>query len=327
MGICIGGVALANPVILAPMSGVTDLPFRRQVKRLGAGLVVSEMIASGEMIRATRQSLRKAATAPEEAPVAIQLAGTEPALMAEAARLMADRGAALIDLNFGCPAKKVVKKAAGSALMREEGLAAAIMAAVVAAVDVPVTVKMRTGWDDASRNAPRLARLAEDCGVAMISVHGRTRCQLYTGTADWGFIAAVKDAVSIPVVANGDVRDVEDARRCLELSGADGVMVGRGCQGRPWFAGQVAAFLETGAAPTDPPDTVQRAIVHEHFAAMLSHYSVEGGVRAARKHMGWYAQGRPGAATFRNAVNNTLDPARVHALVDGFFGAPVRLAA
>lgn len=305
----VGPVTIPNRVVLAPMSGVSDLPFRKLAARYGVGLVVSEMVASKEMLRESRQSARRMLFDAGSRPVSMQLAGTEPDIMGEAAKLAVDRGAELIDINFGCPAKKVVRKATGSALMRDVPLAKAIMQAVVGAVEVPVTVKMRTGWDEYSRNAVELARIAEDVGVRMLTVHGRTRCDFYTGTADWNFIAGVKDAVSVPLIANGDIRSPEDAVSCLRTTGADAIMIGRAAQGRPWLPGDVAHYLATGEK-REEPDLLQRwSIMREHLEDMMTLYGANVGIRNARKHIGWYLTGVPGAAEFRDVVNNTLDPA------------------
>ena len=315
----IGPVELSSNVMLAPMAGVTDMPYRRLVKSFGVGLVVSEMIASKAMIYANKKTLRMSTGCADEFPMSVQLAGTNPEDVAEAAKLNEDRGAAIIDLNMGCPAKKVVNHYSGSALMKDELLAGRIMEAAVKAVSLPVTLKMRTGWDDDNRNAPNLARIAEECGIQSLVVHGRTRCQMYRGHADWDFIAEVKNAVKIPVTGNGDVNTLDDAAELLKRSGADGVMIGRGTYGRPWFPSQVAHFLETGERMADPTLEELMNIILRHYDAMQSHYGKELGIRNMRKHIAWYSKGLPGSAEFRASIFTSTDADSVVDYVRTFF--------
>ncbi|MGJ8546673.1 MAG: tRNA dihydrouridine synthase DusB [Sulfitobacter sp.] len=299
------------PVLLAPMAGITDLPFRKLVARFGAGLVVSEMVASVDIINARPGTREKAELGLGVEGTAVQLAGREAGPMAEAAKMVAAQGARIIDINMGCPAKKVTQGYSGSALMKTPDHALSLIEAVVQAVDVPVTLKTRLGWDDAMLNAPQIAARAEAAGVQMITIHGRTRCQFYKGAADWAAIAAVKDAVRIPVIANGDIVDAATAQSALEQSGADGVMIGRGARGRPWLLAQVAAALYGGAAPDAPQGADLAEMVGAHYEDMMAFYGADLGLRVARKQMGWYMDHVGTQAALRRAVLTAKSAAAV----------------
>ncbi|GLK89310.1 tRNA dihydrouridine synthase DusB [Pseudomonas turukhanskensis] len=304
----IGPYTLPNPLILAPMAGVTDRPFRQLCRRLGAGMVVSEMVTSDMSLWNTRKSSLRLIHADDPEPRSVQIAGGDPQMLADAARANVDLGAQIIDINMGCPAKKVCNKAAGSALLKDEALVSAILQAVVAAVDVPVTLKIRTGWDRDNKNGITVARIAEESGITALAVHGRTRADLYTGEAEYDTIAAIKQAVSIPVFANGDITSPEKARQVLDSTGVDGLLIGRAAQGRPWIFREIEHFLRTGTHLPAPTLYEVERILLEHLAELHSFYGDVMGPRIARKHVGWYLATLPGAREFRaqfNRLENT----------------------
>ena len=315
----IGPYTLKNALLLAPMAGVTDRPFRQLCKRLGAGMAVSEMVASNSLLWGSEKTLRRANHDGEVEPKSVQIAGADPAMMAEAARYNVDRGAQIIDINMGCPAKKVCNVMAGSALLRDESLVARILEAVVGAVPVPVTLKIRTGWDKEHRNGVRVARVAERAGVQALAVHGRTRACGFTGTAEYDTLRAIKNAVSIPVIANGDICTPEQARFVLDYTGADAVMVGRAAQGRPWIFREIEYYLATGKKLPEPEVTEIRDIMFGHLHALYDFYGEYTGVRVARKHISWYSKGQPGGAAFRNLINRVETAAQQLTLTRDFF--------
>lgn len=320
-----GPVTLRNRVLLAPMSGVSDKPFREIAWAFGAGLVVSEMVASEMLARGDTEAGMRAERA-GDGPHVIQLAGRESHWMAEGARAATDAGADIIDINMGCPAKKVTGGYSGSALMRDLDHALTLIEATVGATDLPVTLKMRLGWDDANRNAPELAQRAESAGVRMITVHGRTRCQFYNGQADWDAIRAVRDVISVPLIANGDLVEAEQLDVMLEKSGADAVMVGRGSYGRPWLPAHIARYADTGLMPASPQGIALFELVRGHYEAMLRHYGQQVGLRAARKHLGWYLDAAAAPTDVRAAIMQSEDPAAVLRFVEAAL-VPERRAA
>lgn len=316
----IGPYTLKNNLVLAPMAGVTDLPFRRLCKEMGAGMAVSEMVASNSLLWGSEKTKRRADHAGESEPRSVQIMGADPQMMAEAARYNADNGAQIIDINMGCPAKKVCNVQAGSALLRDEALVGRILDAVVGAVpEVPVTLKIRTGWDRDNKNGVNIAQIAEAAGIQALAVHGRTRADGYKGDAEYGTIAAIKAAITIPVIANGDITTPEKARQVLELSGADGVMIGRAAQGRPWIFREIEHYLQTGEKLPEPGLEEVRDILLGHLENLYRFYGEYTGVRMARKHISWYSKGQRHGAAFRQAVNRVDDAEEQLAMVNQFF--------
>ena len=315
----IGPYRLTNNLVLAPMAGVSDHPYRTLCRRLGAGLAVSEMVSSNASLRGTTKTVRRLDFAGEQGPISVQIVGTEPKTMAEAARRHLDLGAQIIDINMGCPAKKVCRVTAGSALLRDEPLVGRILSAVVAAVDAPVTLKIRTGWSPETRNALSIARIAEDCGISALAVHGRTRACSYAVPAEHDTCRAVRHGLSIPLIANGDIDSPERARQVLDSTGADAIMLGRGAQGRPWIFRDIAVFLATGSKPAEPPSDWIRNLLLEHLELLYSFYGARTGVRIGRKHIAWYCRGLPGATGLRERINRAESPAEQRDLVLGFY--------
>lgn len=319
------GYTLRNNLFVAPMAGVTDRPFRQLCKKLGAGLAVSEMVTSNSLLYGSKKTERRANHQGEVAPISVQIAGADPAMMAEAAKYNVDRGAQIIDINMGCPAKKVCNVMAGSALMQDEPLVARILEAVVKAVpDTPVTLKFRTGWNRQNKNAPIIARIAEESGIRAVAIHGRTRADQYTGDAEYETIALVKRQIAIPVIANGDITTPEKAKHVLDATGADGVMIGRAAQGRPWIFREIEHYLKTGEKLPPPKVSEIREILGEHLEDLYGFYGLETGVRVARKHISWYTKGLPGSAAFRFAMNQLPTVEEQRAAIAEFFD---RLAA
>lgn len=321
----IGPYRIDTPIILAPMAGVTDRPFRKLCKRLGAGMAVSEMVGSRSLLQGSKKTLRRANHDGETEPRSVQIVGADPGMMGEAARINQEMGAELIDINMGCPAKKVCNMLSGSALLKDEPLVAKILTAVVESVDIPVTLKIRTGWDKNQRNGVAIAKIAESCGIQALSVHGRTRCCFFKGEAEFETIAAIKDAVNIPVIANGDINTPEKAQWVFEKTNADAVMIGRAAQGRPWIFREIKHFLETGQHYPEPSVSEVRNILSEHLENLYDFYGEESGVRFARKHVSWYSKGHRNGAKFRHAFNHIDTADAQRQAIQDFFDAQLQL--